>query len=297
MRRTKCLLVALVVAGSSCSPYAQASPTIIPAPPSQQGGDNLESLAFVPLEEFRGTFLVPVTINEQLTLRFVIDSGASDVVIPSDVISTLRRTGTIEASDFLGSGDYILADGSRVSYDRYRIRTLRINNVLLENVAAITSPQSGSLLLGQSFLSRFDYWSIDNSRHLLLLKPNANDGGAPGQAASSLKERRPSSSGIGAYEDTYFIAGALLRASHACSGESQSMAEVSSDLISNPEIKSIENWFPQLTKSWMDAGATDFNNRAAKKGVVTTCEDMVSIRAQAEIIIAQQKIITQYKGR
>ena len=177
MRRTKCLLVALVVAGSSCSPYAQASPTILPAPPPQQGGDNLASLSFVPLEEFRGTFLVPVTINEQLTLRFVIDSGASDVVIPSDVISTLRRTGTIEASDFLGNGEYILADGSRVSYDRYRIRTLRINNVLLENVAAITSPQSGSLLLGQSFLSRFDYWSIDNSRHLLLLKPNANDGG------------------------------------------------------------------------------------------------------------------------
>ena len=113
MRRTKCLLAALVVVSSNYGPYAQGSPTILPAPPPQQAGDNLASLSFVPLEEFRGTFLVPVTINEQLTLRFVIDSGASDVVIPSDVISTLRRTGTIETSDFLGTGEYILADGSK----------------------------------------------------------------------------------------------------------------------------------------------------------------------------------------
>ena len=297
MRRTKCLLAALVVVGSNFSPDAQGGPTIRPASPPQQVDDNLSSLSFVPLEEFRGTFVVPVTINEQLTLRFVIDSGASDVVIPIDVISTLRRTGTLETSDFLGSGEYILADGSRAPYDRYRIRTLRINNVLLENVPAITSPQSGSLLLGQSFLSRFDYWSIDNSRHLLLLKPNGNDVGPPGQSRSHFKDRRQLDSGMAGYENSYFIAGALLRAGNACSGDAESMARVSSDLISSPEIKAFENWFPQLTKSWMEAGATDFNNSVTKSGVAAACEEMVSIRAQAEIIIAQRKIITQYRGR
>jgi hypothetical protein len=47
----------------------------------------------VPMVSDGGTFAVPVTINNQLTLKFVVDSGASDVSIPTDVVSTLVRTG------------------------------------------------------------------------------------------------------------------------------------------------------------------------------------------------------------
>ena len=36
-----------------------------------------------------GTFRVPVTINDELTLKFVIDSGAADVSVPADVVMTL----------------------------------------------------------------------------------------------------------------------------------------------------------------------------------------------------------------
>ena len=57
---------------------------------------------------------MPVTINDQLTLKFVVDSGASDVSIPANVVSTLMRTGTITDADFLGSETYKLADGSTV---------------------------------------------------------------------------------------------------------------------------------------------------------------------------------------
>jgi predicted aspartyl protease len=47
-----------------------------------------------------GTFAVPETINNQRTLKFVIDDGASDVSVPIDVVSTLVRTGTITNADF-----------------------------------------------------------------------------------------------------------------------------------------------------------------------------------------------------
>jgi hypothetical protein len=40
-----------------------------------------------------GTFVVPVLINDKITLNFTIDSGASDVSIPADVLSTLTRAG------------------------------------------------------------------------------------------------------------------------------------------------------------------------------------------------------------
>jgi predicted aspartyl protease len=56
--------------------------------PSSQQAD-------VPLSSSGGVFAVPVEINGTITLEFAVDSGASDVIIPLDVFSTLKRTGTI----------------------------------------------------------------------------------------------------------------------------------------------------------------------------------------------------------
>jgi clan AA aspartic protease (TIGR02281 family) len=122
----------------------------------------------VPLIYEIGTYLVPVFINEEVSLNFTIDSGASDVSIPADVFSTLVRTGTILKSDFVDTQEYELADGTTRSSNRFRIRSLRVGNVEVHNVVASVAPPEGSLLLGQSFLSRMKTWSIDNERRLLL---------------------------------------------------------------------------------------------------------------------------------
>jgi hypothetical protein len=65
-----------------------------------------------PLEQNHGIYMVPVRINDTITLPFVIDSGASEVAIPADVFLTLTRGGSIGPSDALGTGTYKLADGS-----------------------------------------------------------------------------------------------------------------------------------------------------------------------------------------
>jgi clan AA aspartic protease (TIGR02281 family) len=116
-----------------------------------------------------GTFVVPVRINDQITLNFVVDSGASDVTIPNDVVSTLVRTGTITDADFLGKQTYRLADGSTVPSQRFAIRSLTVGDKTLKNVVGSISPSASDLLLGQSFLSRFKSWSIDNDRRALIL--------------------------------------------------------------------------------------------------------------------------------
>jgi hypothetical protein len=108
--------------------------------PSSQAGSNipnkeatpLSAPIRIPLEERGGTYVVPVLINKVIFLKFVIDTGASDVSIPVDVVATLLRTGTLQESDFIGTQTYKLADG-------------------------------------QSFLTRFKSWSIDNSTHSLVL--------------------------------------------------------------------------------------------------------------------------------
>lgn len=125
----------------------------------------------VPLEDDNGTFVVPVTINDAIALKFTIDSGASDVTIPSDVASTLVRAGTISEGDYIGSGTAVLADGSEIPSPEFKIRSLRVGGLVLHDVTATITGDRGSLLLGQSFLTRLQNWSIDNKRHVLILNP------------------------------------------------------------------------------------------------------------------------------
>jgi predicted aspartyl protease len=100
----------------------------------------------------------------------MIDSGASDVSIPVDVVLTLLRTGTLTKADFTGTETYTLADGSTLPSLTFHIRSLQVGHWILKNVEACTAPQEGSLLLGQSFLKFFKSWSIDNSRQVLVLE-------------------------------------------------------------------------------------------------------------------------------
>ena len=124
----------------------------------------------VPMQMAGGTYVVPVVINDAITLNFVVDSGAADVSIPADVVMTLMRTGTLKESDFLGQRTYVLADGTEVPSQTFRIRSLKVGNRAFENVTGSVASVKGSLLLGQSFLSRFTSWSIDNTKHVLILE-------------------------------------------------------------------------------------------------------------------------------
>jgi clan AA aspartic protease (TIGR02281 family) len=124
----------------------------------------------VPLQKERGTYVVRVLINKEITLPFVLDSGAADVSIPADVVLTLNRTGTLEDADFIGTQTYILADGSTVPSATFRIRSLTLGSTVIENVTGSVARPEAHLLLGQSFLSRFKSWSIDNAKQVLVLR-------------------------------------------------------------------------------------------------------------------------------
>lgn len=127
----------------------------------------------VPLVADRGVYTVPVLINEALTLDFIVDSGASDVVLPTDTVVTLLRSRTLSRSDFLPGQSVTLADGSTVLSARFMIRSLRVGNNTLTNVPGSVggSGPTAPLLLGQTFLSRFKSWKMDSEHHQLILVP------------------------------------------------------------------------------------------------------------------------------
>ena len=68
----------------------------------------------VRMKQSGGTFTVPVRLNDQITLDFTVDSGASVVTVPADVVRTLVRTNTLTSADFRGQQTYVLADGSEI---------------------------------------------------------------------------------------------------------------------------------------------------------------------------------------
>ena len=112
----------------------------------------------------------------------MIDSGAGDVQIPNDVFLTLARTGTITDADMLPPERYVLADGSTATHNRFLIKKLQVGEQIIYNVSASIGSTEGMLLLGQSFLNKLSGWSIDNTRHVLVLGPSQDI-----QAASSDK--------------------------------------------------------------------------------------------------------------
>ena len=138
------------------------------SPPLPHTTDAREGI--VPMEKVGGVYVVPVSFNGAITLDAIVDSGASDVSVPADVVMTLMRTKTISDQDFLGAQTYILADGSKVPSARFRIRSLKVGGNTIENVEASIASSEAVILLGQSFLGRFRSWSVDNDKHTLILK-------------------------------------------------------------------------------------------------------------------------------
>jgi predicted aspartyl protease len=148
-------------------------PKVVTTAPSLAPVTNKKSstVVEVPLKEDSGIFVVPVEINGAITLDFAVDSAAGNVTIPADVYYTLVRTGTIKDSDITGQRTVVLADGSKSKLPTFTIRSLKVGDKIIENVNASVLPLEGQLLLGQSFFARFKSWSLDNTKHVLLLNP------------------------------------------------------------------------------------------------------------------------------
>jgi predicted aspartyl protease len=158
-------------ANPGAAPQAAGSATAsAQAPANGQAPGPAAGTVEVALEASHGTLYVPVRVNDAIDLKFVVDSGASDVSIPDDVFRTLVRQGSIRRSDYLGARIFVLADGAHVPSQTFVLRSLKVGGREIRDVTASVSNAHGTLLLGQSFLRRFKSWSIDNRRKVLVLQ-------------------------------------------------------------------------------------------------------------------------------
>jgi hypothetical protein len=154
---------------SGGGPPFQITPYRTAAPPSFEGDQPGSTRDEVAIEKRGGTYRVPVRINDTITLPFLLDTGASDLVIPTDVALTLIRADALTSSDFVGKDRYRLADGSEAVSDVVVLHEVQVGEHVVRNVMASISPAQGEPLLGQSFLSKFGAVTLDYGRRVLVL--------------------------------------------------------------------------------------------------------------------------------
>ena len=197
----------------------------------------------IPLVREHGTLQVPVVINGKILFDFTIRSQARPTFLfPRTYFSSLTRAGTVSPQDFLDKRLYKLADGSTEFSQRFRIRSLRVGNLeppRRQHQSVV--PSAGSLLLGQSFLSRLKSWSIDNERQVLLITPATSRSHFPVRidCAACRQQKRPGMRGWERLSDLNDPKGALFlnTASFQSNGSLRWFSE--------------KHVFPPHTESWL----------------------------------------------
>lgn len=122
-----------------------------------------------------GTYEVPCTING-LPLKFIFDTGASDITLSSVEANFMLKNDYLNEKDFKGSRRYLTADGSIANGAVVRIKEMKVGDCTLKNIdASVVNSQKAPLLLGQSVLERFGAITIDNKKSILTIKFQKQD--------------------------------------------------------------------------------------------------------------------------
>lgn len=122
----------------------------------------------VQLLAFMGMHKLKLTIGGE-TRIWLLDSGASDLLISDDFFRLLLKKGYISDKDYKGEGRYVLANGSIDKCKKYLVNNIRIGSFLVNNVIVSVSLQANDFLVGKSLLNKFLFWTIDNKNNYLIL--------------------------------------------------------------------------------------------------------------------------------
>jgi hypothetical protein len=124
----------------------------------------------ISLYEENGVKSLNATIGGKTLSKFILDSGAGECNISSDLETKLIANGIIKKTDYLDNGLYKLADGSVVENKRVKISSIKIGNKTISNVIVSIGPAGSPNLLGQSFLNKLNKWTIDNAKKILIIE-------------------------------------------------------------------------------------------------------------------------------
>jgi len=124
----------------------------------------------VKMHEKNGVRYVPMKINGQ-ELDFVFDTGASGICISLLEAYILLKNETLQEDDIIGTQQFMTASGDISEGTRVKLTSVQIGNKIIENVeATIVDNMDAACLLGQSVLSQFGKYTIDNQNNEIIFE-------------------------------------------------------------------------------------------------------------------------------
>lgn len=115
-----------------------------------------------------GMSYVKVKIGSQV-LVWLLDTGASDMLISSDIETTLKNEKVLSDQNYLGTSEYEMANGSIEICRKYKVNEVRFGKYYLNNIIVSVSDKAKRILVGRSLLNKFSSWKFNNADNTLIV--------------------------------------------------------------------------------------------------------------------------------
>ncbi len=116
------------------------------------------------MQKYGGVYQIPVEVNN-VKMYFIFDTGASTISISETESIFLYKQGSLEDEDFIGTSNFVDANGDISEGTIINLKSVKIGNKTLYNIrASVVHNLNAPLLFGQSALEKFGKISIDNHK-------------------------------------------------------------------------------------------------------------------------------------
>lgn len=100
---------------------------------------------------------------------WLFDTGASDLLINTEMEAALKKEALLTDANYLGTGEYEMANGTVDTCRRYRINNVQIGRFSVDNVVVSVSEKAKRILVGKALLNKFSNWGLNNQENKLVL--------------------------------------------------------------------------------------------------------------------------------
>jgi clan AA aspartic protease (TIGR02281 family) len=127
------------------------------------------SQTIIKMQEENGIYTMPCEVNG-LKLRFIFDTGASDISLSITEAVFMLKNGYLDKNDLVGTTQYSIANGDIAEGTTINLKEVTIGNLKLHNVeASILHSLEAPLLFGQSALNKLGKIEFDYSKNILTI--------------------------------------------------------------------------------------------------------------------------------
>ena len=134
-----------------------------------------KSQKIIEMKQEGGIYTIPCKVND-LKLRFIFDTGASNVSMSLSEILFMLKNDYISDEDIYGVSKAQLANGDIVENTEVLLKKVEIGGIILNDVKAnIIHELQAPLLLGQSAIKKLGPYKIEGSKLTILNAFSTND--------------------------------------------------------------------------------------------------------------------------